>query len=78
VAVAHLLRGSVTVNAGELIKTGQAIAKIGNSGNTSEPHLHIHARKPSTSSSILGGEGVPIVFEGRFLVRNSLVYRANN
>ncbi|MCU0537510.1 MAG: M23 family metallopeptidase [Hydrococcus sp. Prado102] len=77
-AVAHLLRGSVTVNAGELIKTGQAIAKIGNSGNTSEPHLHIHARKPSTSSSILGGEGVPIVFEGRFLVRNSLVYRANN
>jgi hypothetical protein len=74
VLVAHLLKGSVTVNAGELVKTGQAIAKIGNSGNTSEPHLHIHARKSITNNSILGGEGVPIVFNGRFLVRNSLVY----
>lgn len=74
VLVAHLLKGSVTVNVGELVKTGQAIAKIGNSGNTSEPHLHIHARKFTTSNSILGGEGVPMVFDGRFLVRNSLVY----
>ena len=37
---AHLLPGSQTVKVGELVKAGQPIARIGNSGNTSEPHLH--------------------------------------
>lgn len=72
VVMAHLLQGSVTVRSGESVTAGQAIAKIGNSGNTSEPHLHIHARKANTGSSVLDGEAVPMTFDGRFLVRNSL------
>jgi hypothetical protein len=74
VLMAHLLNGSVSVQEGESVQTGQAIAKIGNSGNTSEPHLHIHARKAGTATSILDGEGVPMLFNDRFLVRNSLVH----
>lgn len=76
VVLAHLQRGSLTVHEGERVGVGQAIAKIGNSGNTSEPHLHIHARKENTGKSLLDGEGKPITFFNRFLVRNSVFLSA--
>jgi Peptidase family M23 len=72
ILMAHLQRGSVTVQPDDVVETGQAIAKIGNSGNTSEPHLHIHARTESPGAALLEGEGIPIRFNGKFLVRNSL------
>jgi Peptidase family M23 len=75
VLMAHLQSGSITVQAGDAVREGQAIARVGNSGNTSEPHLHIHARKENTGKSILDGEGMPITFDSRFLVRNSLFNR---
>ncbi|TMZ49982.1 M23 family metallopeptidase, partial [Klebsiella pneumoniae] len=50
---------------GDVVREGQLLGTVGNSGNTSEPHLHIHAEKD--------GEGVPIRFGGRFLVRNNLM-----
>ena len=39
---AHLIPGSVAVKPGDRIKVGQVIGKLGNSGNSSEPHLHFH------------------------------------
>lgn len=39
--IAHLQQNSITVKPGELVKAGQIIGRVGNSGNTSEPHLHI-------------------------------------
>ena len=39
---AHLIPGSVAVKPGDQIKAGQVIGKLGNSGNSSEPHLHFH------------------------------------
>jgi len=41
----HLARGSVMVKQGDQVATGQPIARIGLSGNTEYPHLHITARK---------------------------------
>ena len=73
ILMAHLLKGSITGQVGLLVKSGDAIAKIGNSGNTSEPHLHIHARKINTGKSILDGDGMPITFDDKFLTRNSIV-----
>ncbi|HEX5033696.1 MAG TPA: peptidoglycan DD-metalloendopeptidase family protein, partial [bacterium] len=37
---AHLKPGSVRVKAGDKVQTGQVLGLVGNSGNTSEPHLH--------------------------------------
>ena len=40
--LAHLKNGSVQVKVGDALKKGQKIAECGNSGNSSEPHLHFH------------------------------------
>ncbi|WNF28432.1 M23 family metallopeptidase [Streptomyces sp. C11-1] len=39
-AYAHAQRGSLTVKAGDTVRAGQRIGRCGNSGNTTEPHLH--------------------------------------
>ena len=64
VYLAHMMKGSLLVKKGDLVKVGQPIGKVGNSGNTSEPHLHMHAQKES--------QGVPMTFNGKFLVRNTV------
>lgn len=37
---AHLKKGSAVVKVGDKVNTGDLIGKLGNSGNSSEPHLH--------------------------------------
>lgn len=39
---AHLRRGSVQVRSGDRVQAGDQLGECGNSGNTSEPHLHFH------------------------------------
>jgi Peptidase family M23 len=39
-AYAHLQTGSVTVKPGQHLRTGEPIARLGNTGNTTDPHLH--------------------------------------
>lgn len=40
-AMAHLRRGSARVAPGDPVRAGQQIAECGNSGNSTEPHLHL-------------------------------------
>lgn len=40
--MAHLQRGSVRVKVGDRVTSGQPVGLVGNSGNTSEPHFHVH------------------------------------
>ncbi len=58
VLYAHLERGSVRVHPGERVRRGQTIAKLGDSGQTTAPHLHIHV---ADGNSVLSAEGVPWV-----------------
>lgn len=41
VALAHLRRGSAVVHVGERVAAGQVLGECGNSGNSTEPHLHL-------------------------------------
>ncbi|MFF5994904.1 M23 family metallopeptidase [Lysinibacillus sp. KU-BSD001] len=40
--LAHLKQSSIVVNEGDMVKEGQCIGRCGNSGNSSETHLHFH------------------------------------
>jgi Peptidase family M23 len=73
VYLAHLMRNSITVRVGDRVRRGQLLGRVGNSGNTTEPHLHVHAEQGAYSGTFSGRPGVPVRFEGRFLVRNDQV-----
>lgn len=73
VILAHLQEGSVRVAPGDRVPAGAPLGRVGNSGNTSEPHLHVHAvrgRVTDPEAQLWTGDGVPLRFDGRFLVRN--------
>ena len=67
VLLAHLKKGSVRVKAGDSITTNTLLGQVGNSGNTSEPHLHLHVERGGAPNTILNGEAVP--FTSIFLER---------
>ncbi|MGD7706531.1 M23 family metallopeptidase [Microlunatus sp. Y2014] len=61
VAVCHLQQGSVLVSSGDTVRSGQPIGRCGNSGNSTEPHVHLHALD---SRDLLHSAAVPITFRG--------------
>ncbi len=69
VLLAHLMEGTVAVGLGDQVQAGAVIGTVGNSGNTDEPHLHIHAQRPGSASEPISGEPLQIRLGGRFLVR---------
>lgn len=73
VLLAHLARESVTVSPTDTVRTGQVIGRVGNSGYTSEPHLHIGAVTVRSTKSWPEAEAMPIAFGRRFLVMNDIV-----
>jgi hypothetical protein len=62
---AHLQPGSLKVRVGDRVKRGQVLALLGNSGNTTAPHLHFHV---SDGVGPLSSQGVPYVIDG-FIAR---------
>jgi hypothetical protein len=73
VLLAHFARKGVRVDAGQAVNPATLLGYVGNSGNTDEPHLHIHAQRPGPPSAPLSGEPLFVTFGGRFLVRNMVV-----
>jgi hypothetical protein len=53
---AHLKPGSIRVKKGDRVTRGQVVGLVGNTGNSTEPHLHFHI---SDGNSPLGSEGLP-------------------
>lgn len=67
VVLAHLRRGSTRVRTGQHVTSGDPIAQCGNSGNSSEPHLHLHVmdhRRPHLAAGIpfrlVDADGAPV------------------
>jgi hypothetical protein len=57
---AHLQKGSVTVKPGDRVRRGAVLGLLGNSGNTSAPHLHFHLMN---GTSVLGSSGLPYTYD---------------
>lgn len=57
--VAHLQRGSLTVTVGDRVIAGEQIGRCGNSGNSSEPHVHAQLMD---RAPLWTAQGIPMVF----------------
>jgi len=57
--LAHLRQGSVRVRKGDRVREGQILGVCGNSGNSSEPHLHYHLQNTPV---VQDGTGVKVRF----------------
>ncbi len=57
---AHLQKGSIRVAPGDTVRRGETIALVGNSGNSSSPHLHFHVMD---GPSPLGSNGRPYLID---------------
>jgi Peptidase family M23 len=72
VALLHMMEGSVRVEPGSLLSAGDPLGRVGNSGFSVQPHLHVQASRTAGAQGSARRVGVPIRFGGRFLVRNEL------
>ena len=57
--IAHFKMGSIVVKKNSFVKQGQLLGLCGNSGQSSEPHIHYHLQN---SPDIDHGEGLPVKF----------------
>lgn len=71
VALCHLQRDSIEVTVGQDVVAGQPLGRCGNSGNSTEPHLHLHA---VDGRDIARANAVPIQFPGA-LPRNGEIIK---
>jgi murein DD-endopeptidase MepM/ murein hydrolase activator NlpD len=70
---AHVRRGSFAVREGERVRAGQVLARCGNSGNSTEPHVHFQLMDgpdPDTA------RGVPFAWRGIGVPRNGEIFEA--
>jgi len=65
--LAHFKNSSIKVKVGDTVKKGQLIGLCGNSGNSSEPHLHYHLQNTPV---IQDGTGIKCFFDELILLQN--------
>jgi len=66
VVYAHVKPGSIRVKVGESVSRGQMLAGLGNTGNSTAPHLHFQL---VDRNMLIAAEGLPYVFESFEVLR---------
>lgn len=59
VTLVHLRRGSVRVAPGDRLRGGEQIGACGNSGNSTQPHVHVQV---TDTADLVTARGVPVLF----------------
>ena len=67
VLYAHLVPGSVTVTSGQQVRAGEAIGRVGHTGNSTAPHLHFQLMD---SADPLQATGIPCAFAAYLVERD--------
>ena len=70
VALCHFQQGSVRVQVGQTVRIGERLGRCGNSGNSTEPHLHVQA---ISSLDLARADAVPIRFGGALPPNGAIV-----
>ena len=65
--IAHILKNSFQVKIGDMVKTGDYIAQVGNSGNSNGPHIHYQVQDGFDFEK---AKGIPISFQNIIIKRN--------
>jgi hypothetical protein len=73
--LAHLAPGSVAVAQGQAVREGDLLGRVGHTGNSTAPHLHVQLMD---SASPLGASGVPCSFRELEILRGSTWERADD
>lgn len=79
----HLKKDSISVEVGDHVKPGDVIGRVGNSGSSSEPHLHIHHQRQDPTKVIhpVLAEGLPLFFKdinGDIMPKKDAVIKPQN
>ncbi len=74
ILLAHLKKESIVVAVGDSVKVGDEIGKCGNSGNTSQPHLHLQAM---TQPNFMSSESKPVPISFQIDDTEPQTYRRN-
>jgi len=61
----HLLPGTVSVAVGDRVRRGDVLGKLGNTGQSTAPHLHFQVMD---DNSIAASQGLPWVFDSFVLI----------
>jgi murein DD-endopeptidase MepM/ murein hydrolase activator NlpD len=69
--LAHFKNGSLRVRQGDTVAQGDTLGLCGNSGRSSEPHLHYHLQN---TPDLMNGEGLPAKFRN-YYANDELVRR---
>lgn len=74
-AFAHLTTGSVSVSAGQVVRSGDLIGKVGHTGNSTAPHLHFQLMD---SPDVVTAHGLPCAFRALEIERDGAWELAEN
>jgi hypothetical protein len=67
VVMGHLRQDSITVEVGDVVRRGQPLATVGNTGHTNEPHLHLQVQDSPTGTD--ADRTYPMVFRNVHISR---------
>jgi len=67
VVLAHLQKNSILVNSGQSVDVSTVIGKLGHSGNSTMPHLHLQAMD---DLDFRKAKGIPIIFSQYYVIEN--------
>jgi hypothetical protein len=77
VVMAHIKQDSALVGKGDLVKSGQEVASVGNNGHSSQPHLHMHVQDHVPEAGPWEGPTLPVVFRNVVINRGDVWPRAD-
>lgn len=70
VLLAHMIPNSIRVSEESPVRVGEILGLAGNSGNSGEPHLHIHVQALGAPGETLDTDPLPFTIAGKYWTRN--------
>lgn len=70
VYISHIKKSSFKVKEGQIVRETDIIAEVGNSGNSTEPHMHITAYHQDKEGNLMP---LPLLFNGKYYLKNDSI-----